>query len=123
MRQLGLGDVASVDEIKWAYRRLAQQLHPDKHGGDDVARQRFVDVSKAYRMLIKAARAAQRGKDVGTCRECGAFGEVVAGPDGHPRCELCVFRPVGSRLLPFPILVVAKCVSTFVLLGIGGTCW
>lgn len=120
MRQLELGEAASVDEIKQAYRRLAQQLHPDKHGGDDAARRRFVEVSKAYRMLIKAARAAERGMDVGTCRRCGAFGEIVVGPDGHPRCEPCVLQPVGSRLLPFPMLVVVKCASTFVLLAIGG---
>ncbi len=116
---LGLGEAASLDEIKRAYRRLAQQLHPDKHGGDDVARRRFVEVSDAYRTLARAAQAVERGKDVGTCRECGQFGEVASGPDGRPRCRGCVFRPVGGRLLPFPVLVVAKCVSTFVLLAAG----
>ena len=119
MRLLKLGESASLDDIKRAYRRLAQRLHPDKHGGDDAARRRFVEVSRAYRMLVSAARATERGREVGTCFECGEFGEVTASPDGHVRCGRCVFRPVGGRLLPFPMLVVVKCVSTFVLLAVG----
>jgi DnaJ-class molecular chaperone len=35
---LGLGEAATLDEIKRAYRTLAHRHHPDKHGGLVVPR-------------------------------------------------------------------------------------
>ena len=119
MRLLGLSEAASLEEIKRAYRRLAQELHPDKRGGDDATRRRFVEIIRAYRMLAGAARSVERGGRVGACWECGDFGEVLASPDGHVRCQRCVFRPLGGRLLPFPPMVIVKCSATIVLLGLG----
>lgn len=120
MQRLELGQAASVDQIKRAYRRLAHQLHPDKHGGDDAARKRFVEVSDAYRTLMQVARAVQLGRQVGLCRQCRQFGEVITGSDGHPRCPECALRPRARRLLPLPAMVVVKCVSTVVLLAVAG---
>jgi len=117
MQQLGLGESASLDEIKRAFRRLAQELHPDKHGGDDAARRRFIAVVRAYRMLVNAARAVEQGKGVGVCRDCGELGEATTGLDGHARCHRCMFRPEGGRLLPLPVFVVVKCVTTILLLA------
>lgn len=119
MRLLELPDNATVEEIKRAYRRLAQQLHPDKKKGDPQAQLQFIEVSKAYRMLVNAARACRQGKPVGTCRDCGDFGEVSIGLDGHPRCGRCIFHPAGGRLLPLPVFVVVKCTITIVLLAVG----
>lgn len=119
MRLLELPDSATVEEIKRAYRRLAQQLHPDKKKGDPQAQLQFIEVSKAYRMLVNAARACRQGKPVGTCRDCGDFGEVSIGLDGHPRCGRCIFHPAGGHLLPLPVFVVVKCTITIVLLAVG----
>lgn len=119
LRLLGLGETASFDEIKRAFRRLAQELHPDKARGDDDARRRFVQVSRAYRVLVNAARAVERGRSVGVCRDCGEFGEVTTGLDGHARCGRCMFRPEGGRLLPLPRLVVVKCLAAGGLLAAG----
>jgi hypothetical protein len=118
MRVLGLGASASVGEVKRAYRALAQRLHPDKRRGDESARQQFIEISTAYRTMMRVGRALDEGKRVGACRECGEFGEVIIGPDGQGRCSRCVFRPGGGRLLPLPMLVVARCTGTILLLGL-----
>jgi hypothetical protein len=54
---LELGDGASADEIKRAYRRLARALHPDVHptASPDERKElerRFAAVSAAYRRLV-----------------------------------------------------------------------
>lgn len=48
---LGVGRRASAAEIKAAYRALAKRWHPDRHRGDTVARQRFIEISDAYQQL------------------------------------------------------------------------
>ncbi|MEM7494623.1 MAG: molecular chaperone DnaJ [Myxococcota bacterium] len=48
---LGVSPEASADEIKRAYRKLAQQLHPDKNPDDKAAEERFKQISEAYGIL------------------------------------------------------------------------
>ena len=53
---LGVPPSASLDEIKQAYRRLANQYHPDKvsHLGDEfkmLAEKRFKEIQEAYSIL------------------------------------------------------------------------
>ena len=46
---LGVGREASVDDIKKAYRKLAQKYHPDKAKGDKkAAEEKFKQISEAY---------------------------------------------------------------------------
>lgn len=52
---LGLSKNASPDEIKRAYRRLAQLHHPDK-GGDP---QKFKEVNEAYQILSDPQKRSQ----------------------------------------------------------------
>jgi len=42
---------ATQEQIKRAYRQLAQKLHPDANPGDTTAEDRFKDVSEAYATL------------------------------------------------------------------------
>jgi curved DNA-binding protein CbpA len=42
---LGLGNTASPDEIKSAYRRLARQHHPDVNREDPSAEARFKEIN------------------------------------------------------------------------------
>jgi molecular chaperone DnaJ len=48
---LGVDPTASDAKIKKAYRKLAQQYHPDNNPGDEAAETRFKEVSEAYATL------------------------------------------------------------------------
>jgi molecular chaperone DnaJ len=48
---LGVARNASADEIKKAYRRLAQKYHPDRNPGDKRAEERFKEISVAHDIL------------------------------------------------------------------------
>ena len=55
---LGIQRNATEDEIKHAYRQLANKYHPDKvhHLGEEfkkLAEQRFKEIEEAYRILTK----------------------------------------------------------------------
>jgi molecular chaperone DnaJ len=48
---LGISETAPADEIKKAYRKLAQQHHPDANPGDAAAEEKFKEISEAYATL------------------------------------------------------------------------
>ncbi len=48
---LGVARGASADDIKKAYRKLAQKYHPDRNADDAEAEERFKEVSAAYAVL------------------------------------------------------------------------
>ncbi len=50
---LGVPKEASEDEIKRAFRKLAQKYHPDKKGGDEA---KFKEASEAYAVLSDKKR-------------------------------------------------------------------
>lgn len=50
-RILGVPRNANSNQIKKAYRKLAKELHPDKHSGDTEAHERFQDLGAAYEVL------------------------------------------------------------------------
>lgn len=49
---LGVGEAASEEEIKRAYRRLALLYHPDRNPGNPRAEERFKEISEAYAVLV-----------------------------------------------------------------------
>lgn len=48
---LGLSPDATEQEIKKAYRRLAQTYHPDKNSGDKLCEEKFKEIKEAYDTL------------------------------------------------------------------------
>ena len=48
---LGIGQSASVGDIKKAYRKLARRYHPDINPGDRTAEELFKRISEAYEVL------------------------------------------------------------------------
>jgi curved DNA-binding protein len=53
---LGVARDADDDAIKKAYRRLAQESHPDRNPDDAAAEERFKEVSQAYSVLSDSDR-------------------------------------------------------------------
>ncbi|HET9439329.1 MAG TPA: molecular chaperone DnaJ [Longimicrobiales bacterium] len=58
-RMLGVGESASADEIKKAYRRLAKQYHPDANPNNQEAAERFKEIGEAYSVLSDAEKRKQ----------------------------------------------------------------
>src|SRR5438045_3931990 len=48
---LGVGRLASGDEIQKAYRKLAKKYHPDMNPDDKAAQKKFKEVQQAYDVL------------------------------------------------------------------------
>src|SRR6059058_5760270 len=48
---LGVERGASQADLKKAYRRLAQQYHPDKCNGDKESEEKFKEAANAYQVL------------------------------------------------------------------------
>lgn len=55
---LGLHKNASADEIKKAYRKLANKYHPDKNPDDPSAEEKFKEVKYAYEVLSDETKRA-----------------------------------------------------------------
>jgi len=70
---LGVPKDATTDQIKRAYRKLAQQLHPDANPGDAKAEERFKDVSEAYGVLSHSDQRKEYD-EVRRLVETGGFG-------------------------------------------------
>ena len=68
-KTLGVDKNASEQEIKHAYRKLAQQYHPDTGKGDE---KKFKEVTEAYEVLGDKQKRAQYDQ----------FGSVGSGPGG-----------------------------------------
>ncbi len=51
-RILGLESGASFDAIKASYRRLARRYHPDVNPGNQQAKEKFIELTEAYRSLL-----------------------------------------------------------------------
>lgn len=93
---LGVDRAAGQADLDRAYRRLARELHPDRFVGAPesdmrLASARFVEVTRAYRLLSADRAADAEGTGTGT-------GPVVVGrpPGAGPRTA--PVRPFSPRL-------------------------
>ena len=89
---LGVPRLASADDIKKAYRKLAKKLHPDVNPGDKKIETQFKEVTAAYDLLSDAEkrRRFDRGEidENGNVRHGGGFGSggfQAGGPWGAGR--------------------------------------
>lgn len=70
---------ASEKDIKKAFRKLAQQYHPDANPGDATAEARFKDINEAYDVIGDAEARAEYDK----VRDMGYFVGGPGGPGGQ----------------------------------------
>lgn len=73
-RILQVGNGASLDEVKKAYRRLAFELHPDLNPGRPDAARRFQRLNEAYVLLSRTLDAAGPGGNGNGMGPAGAAG-------------------------------------------------
>lgn len=80
---LAVDKESSADDIKKAYRKLAQKYHPDANPGDTEAEERFKEISEAYATLSndeqrkeydQVRRVAGSGGFPGFGGQAGGFG-------------------------------------------------
>ena len=53
---LGLDSLATMEEIKAAYRALAMKYHPDRNPGNKAAEDKFKEIQTAYDVLEERKR-------------------------------------------------------------------
>ncbi len=83
---LGVPKDASAADIKKAYRKLAQKLHPDANPGDKTAEERFKEVGRAYGVLSDPKKRTEYD-EARRLLGSGAFGGGFPGggfPGGFP---------------------------------------
>ena len=104
---LGLSATASAQDIRLAYRRLAVQYHPDKHGGNTLYEELFKAVAAAYHVLGHESRrahydqqlrqAARRAEEARRQQEYRQQGQRVYGVPMPPPAPLRTRRPAGAH--------------------------
>ncbi|TGE09264.1 J domain-containing protein [Hymenobacter fodinae] len=103
---LGVSATASASEIKLAYKRLAIQYHPDKHGGSTLYEDLFKAVAAAYHVLGEPRRraqydyqlsiAARRAEELRRQQQFRAQSQHLYGVPMPPPAPLRTRRPAGS---------------------------
>ncbi len=80
-KTLGVDSKASAEEIKKAYRKLAQAHHPDANAGDEAAEDKFKEISEAYATLSNAEQRKEYD-EVRRLVASGGFSGFSGGPGG-----------------------------------------
>ena len=100
---LGVGERASDQEIRRAFRRLALKYHPDVNG-DAEAEERFKEIYEAYQALLEVVKPSrQKAERELTCDICMGTGEIISLWSQVPGGEtLRCFRCFGTGKEPTP---------------------
>jgi molecular chaperone DnaJ len=77
---LGVDRSATQDDIKAAFRKLAQQHHPDKNPDDPSAQDRFKQINAAYQILSDPAKRQAFDR----FGQAGMGGPAQGGVPGNP---------------------------------------
>ena len=80
-KTLGVPRTATPTEIKKAYRKLAQQCHPDRNPGDKSAEGKFKEINEAHQVLADPQKRQQYDM-LGANWEQFAYAETRGGTAG-----------------------------------------
>lgn len=82
---LGLTRSATADQIKKAYRKLAQKYHPDKNPGDKQAEAKFKEANEAHAVLSDPKKREVYDQFGHHGPQFGGYGGAgTEGPSGFP---------------------------------------
>ncbi|MDQ4027676.1 MAG: DnaJ domain-containing protein [Actinomycetota bacterium] len=85
---LGVDKDASKDEIKRAYRKLAQKYHPDANKNDKEAERRFKEVSEAHSILSNDEKRKEYDEIRSLAGSGAPFGFRPGGAPGGVRVDI-----------------------------------
>jgi ribosomal protein L37AE/L43A len=85
---LEISKKATQEEIKKAFRRLAQKYHPDRNPGNKEAEIRFKKINDAYQVLSNATERAAYDSSPAECPVCWTY-KVVQIHGDNWRCRHC----------------------------------
>jgi DnaJ-class molecular chaperone len=109
---LGVERGASAEQVRGAYRRLAQTFHPDKHPGRPAAAAVMAQINEAYEVL---SDPAQRGAyDAGLAHEtarAAAAASVGFTPDRFGWGGWLVFATTSFAVLTVGYVLIATWTS------------
>ncbi|NEP00994.1 MAG: J domain-containing protein [Symploca sp. SIO2E9] len=89
-RLLHLSYGASTAQIKASYRRLARQYHPDVNSADKFAQAKFVQLTEAYKLLLKVIE--QSGID-----QSSSSAELVTATHEPNNSEVSAHSPSATK--------------------------
>ncbi|MGE3182379.1 MAG: J domain-containing protein [Phycisphaerae bacterium] len=116
-RTLGVAIGATAEELQQAFRDLVRQTHPDLNPCAHD-RRRFVEIVKAYRILREKIRHGDKAEAWGRCAQCGKYDDLFDPLGWGGACADCLLGETNRRrLLPAPLIVVAKHLAVFGLYG------
>ena len=79
---------ATPEEIKNAFRRLAQKYHPDRNPGNSEAEAKFKKINEAYQVLSNPVERANYDSSPAECPACWAH-DVTQLTGNNWRCRHC----------------------------------
>jgi molecular chaperone DnaJ len=94
---LGVSETATKSDIKKAYRKLAQQYHPDANKGDKSAEERFKEISEAHAVLSNDERRKEYDEFRRLAHSGGGFGFGGPGAGGPGGVRINIEDLFGGR--------------------------